>query len=122
MTEYIRSTGGKLNRKIEDLDSLRFMMNMLKEVREKESSIDIDINPIMDMYQLLEYYLPVGFMEKEEIDKKTVLRSSWKKVVVLSLSRADELSRTQAVFRSGLLRDIEALKLDVAQVSVRNAL
>ena len=120
LTECIRSTSGKLNRKIEDLDSLRFIMNMLKEVREKESSIDIDINPIMDMYQLLEYYLPAGFMGKEEIDKKTVLRSSWKKVVVQSLARADELSRTQASFRSSLLRDIEALKADVAQVRFKS--
>ncbi len=118
MTEYIRSMGGKLNRKIEDLDSLRFIMNMLREVREKESSIDIEINPIMDMYQLLEFYLPVGFMEKEEIDKKTVLRSSWKKVVAQSLSRADELSKTQAIFRAGLLKDIEALKIDAAQVCI----
>lgn len=109
---------GKLNRKIEDLDSLRFIMHVLREVREKESSIDIEINPIMDMYQLLECYLPAGFMEKEEIDKKTVLRSSWKKVVAQSLSRADELSRTQAMFRAGLLRDIEALKIDIAQVCI----
>jgi dynein heavy chain len=118
LTEYIRSTGGKLHRKIDDLDSLRFMINILKEVRDKESSMEMEINPIMDMYQLLEYYLPPGFMEKEEIDKKTILRSSWKKVVALSLSRADELSRAQSLFRSDLLKDIEALKIDVAQVRI----
>ena len=67
---------GKLTRKVEDLDSLLFMMNLLREVREKESSIDMEIMPIMDMYQMLEYYLPSGFMDKEEIDKKIVLRTN----------------------------------------------
>lgn len=115
MTEYTRMTMGKLARKVEDLDSLRFMMNLLKEVREKESSIDMEINPIMDMYQMLENYLPSGFMEKEEIDKKTVLRATWKKLVALSISRTDELSKTQIGFRRGLITDISNFKVDVVQ-------
>ena len=107
---------GKLTRKVEDLDSLRFMMNLLKEVRIKESSIDMEMDPVMDMYHLLENYLPSDFMDKDEIEKKTVLRSNWKKLVILSLSRSDELSRTQLGFKSGLLKDITAFKLDVCQV------
>ena len=107
---------GKLTRKVEDLDSLRFMMNLLREVREKESSIDMKIMPIMDMYQMLEYYLPSGFMEKEEIDKKIVLRTNWKKLVAQALLRSDELSRTQIGFKLGLMKDISAFKSDVIQV------
>lgn len=109
-------TMGKLSRKVEDLDSLRFMMNVLREVREKESSIDMEINPIMDMYLMLEHYLPSGFMEKEEIDKKTVLRTNWKKLVTLSIARTDELSKTQIGFKRGLLKDICNFKADVVQV------
>lgn len=56
---------GKLSRKVEDIDSLGFMMNVLREIREKECSIDMEINPIMDMYRLLENHLPSGFMEKD---------------------------------------------------------
>ena len=107
---------GKLTRKVEDLDSLRFMMNLLKEVRSKESSIDMEMNPVMDMYNLLENYLPSDFMDKDEIDKKTVLRSNWRKLVNLALSRSDELSRTQLGFKSGLLRDIAIFQVDVVQV------
>ena len=110
-------TMGKLSRKVEDLDSLRFMMNVLQEVREKESSIDMEINPIMDMYQMLEHYLPSGFMEKEEIDKKTVLKTNWKKLVLQSIARSDELSKTQIGFKRGLLKDISNFKTDVVQVS-----
>lgn len=38
----------------------------------QESGIDMEIDPIMHMYHMLENFLPPGFMEKEEIDKKTV--------------------------------------------------
>jgi len=113
ITEYTRLTMGKLSRKVEDLDSLGFMMQVLKEVREKECSIDMDIDPIMDMYRMLECHLPPGFMEKEEIDKKTVLRSSWRKLVAQALARADELSNTQIGFKKGLLNDIATFKTDV---------
>jgi len=72
LTEYIRVTMTKLARDVNDLDTLRFMMLLLKEVRAKESGIDMEIDPIMAMYHMLENFLPAGFMEKEEIDKKTV--------------------------------------------------
>ena len=80
-----------------------------------ESGIEMEINPIMDMYQMLEYYLPAGFMEKEEIDKKTVLRANWKKLVVQALVRTDELSKTQIGFKKGLIRDINRFKVDVVE-------
>lgn len=115
MTEYTRVTMGKLSRKVEDLDSLGFIMQVLREVREKECSVDMDIDPIMDMYRLLECHLPSGFMEKEEIDKKTVLRSNWKKMIQLAIARTDELSNTQIEFKTGLVNDIAAFKADVQQ-------
>ena len=59
--KYILLPTGKLTKKVEDLDSLHFMMEVLQEVREKEFSIDVEINPIMDMYHLLEFYLPAVF-------------------------------------------------------------
>jgi dynein heavy chain len=94
------------------------MMDLLMEVREKEPSIEMEINPVMDMYQMLEHNLPSGFMDKEEIDKKTVLKANLKKLVTLSLSRNDELSRTQIGFKNGLVDDITAFGLDIRQVSV----
>lgn len=45
---------GKLKKEVRDLDGLRFMMNMLKEVRQRESGITMEINPIMNMYQVSE--------------------------------------------------------------------
>jgi len=110
---------GKLSRKVEDIDSLGFMMNVLQEIREKECSIDFEINPIMEMYDLLECNLPSGFMEKEEIDKKTVLRSNWKRLISHALKRTDELSNTQIGFKRGLLKDIASFEIDIQNVSRR---
>jgi len=92
------------------------MMNLLREVREKESCFDMEVDPIMDMYKMPECYLPSWFMEKKEIDKKTVLRANWKKLVVQALSRTDELSQTQIGFKRGLTKDITAFKADMIQV------
>lgn len=48
----VQVTMGKLKKEVRDLDGLRFMMNMLKEVRQRESGINMEINPIMNMYQV----------------------------------------------------------------------
>lgn len=34
------------------------------QVRERESSIEMEITPILDMYQMLEHYLPGGIIDK----------------------------------------------------------
>ena len=103
----------KLQRGVDDLDTLRFMMDLFREVRERESGIDMEIQPVMDMYQMLEYNLPPGFMEKSEIDKKTVLRPSWRKLIKQAGMRAEELSRTQRGFKAKLIRDVHTLKTNV---------
>jgi dynein heavy chain, axonemal len=113
LTEYIRMTNGKVLREVVDLDTLRFIMTLLVDVRNRESSMDMEITPIMDMYRMLESYLPSGFMEKEEIDKKTVLRTNWKKLLKLAEQRTEELSHAQTRFKRTLLKDIKDFKIDV---------
>jgi len=115
LTEYIRMTNSKVTREVTDLDTLSFIMKLLVDVRERESSMEMEINPIMDMYRMLESYLPSGFMEKEEIDKKTVLRANWKKLLKQCEIRTEELSKTQTKFKRQLLKDIKEFKRDVEQ-------
>jgi hypothetical protein len=52
-------------------------------------------------------------MEKEEIDKKTVLRTNWKKLLKSAEVRTEELSKTQTKYKKQLLRDIKEFKIDV---------
>ena len=113
LSEFIRSTTGKVTREVKDLDSLRFIMGLLVMLRERESSMEMEINPIMDMYRMLESYLASGFMEKEETDKKTVLRTNWKKLLKQAEVRTEELSKTQMKFKRQLLKDVKEFKIDV---------
>lgn len=115
LTEYIRVTMSKLTtRSVDDLDTLRSMMVLLEEVRAREAGIEMEMDPILSMYTMLESFLPSGFIEKEEIDKITVLRSSWKRLLKQASTRTDELVRRQAGFKRGLIRDIRAFTEDVA--------
>jgi dynein heavy chain, axonemal len=47
LSEFIRSNNGKVTREVKDLDSLRFIMGLLVMLRERESSMEMEINPIM---------------------------------------------------------------------------
>jgi dynein heavy chain len=118
LSEYIRSTSVKLEKTVrdDDLDGLRSMMDLFKQVRERESGIDMEIAPIMEMYHMLEHNLPSGFMEKSEIDKKTVLRSAWRKLVATAAKRAEELSVKQHVHKKRLKKDRMLLKKEVAKL------
>ena len=57
----------KIEKPAVDIDSLGNVMSALEEIRVKESQIEIDFRPVIDMYRLLEIYIP-DIMEKEEVD------------------------------------------------------
>lgn len=57
----------KIEKPAVDIDSLGNVMSALEEIRVKESQIEIDFRPVIDMYRLLEIYIP-EIMEKEEVD------------------------------------------------------
>jgi dynein heavy chain len=107
LTEYMRVTHNKLGRQVDSLDSLRFVMTVLKEVREREACIEMEINPILDMYQMLESYLPGGCMDKEEMDEKSVIRATWHRLVTFAEAKTDELSHIQGNFKKQLMKDVK---------------
>ncbi len=113
LTEYVRVTTGKLRKEVADLDTLRFIMNILKEVRARESGIDKEINGILNMYQMLEYHLGPDFVEKGEIDQKTVIRAGWTRIIRLAECRADELSKAQDTLKRDLTKNIRSFSQDV---------
>ena len=111
--EYMRVTTSKLALNVESLDSLRYVMNVLKEVREKESSIDMEISPILDMYQMLEHYLPGGVVDKEEIEQKSTVRTAWQKLINYAEVVTTNLSSIQGVYKKQLIWDIREFSIDV---------
>lgn len=115
LLEYIRVTTNKLRVPVEDLDSLRFVMMVLKETRERESSIEMVFAPIFDMYQMLEHYLPGGLVNKDEMDQKSILRPSWRKLVDFAEIIADDLSKIQGHYKKALVIDVNSFVVDCKQ-------
>ena len=68
-------------------------MKVLKEIR--ESGIDMEIGLVLDTYTMLEYFLPEGYMDKGEIDQRSVLRAQWTKLVDHAEDVQDDLSVAQ---------------------------
>lgn len=115
LLEYIRVTTNKLHVEVKDLDSLRFVMTILKEIRERESSIEMELNPIADMYHMLEHYLPGGLVDKDEMDQKSIVRPSWRKLVDLAEAVADQLSSIQGKYKKQLVADVRDFTADCKQ-------
>eukprot|EP00937_MAST-01D_sp_MAST-1D-sp2_P000239 g239.t1 len=115
LTQYIAKTSKRLEHKVDDLDSLRFLIGVLKEVRERESTVEFEIHPVLDMYAMLESYLPPGCIESEEMDQKSVLRSSWRRLADRAEEVTDMLSDVQGKFKAQLMQDI----LDFAAASTK---
>eukprot|EP01042_Synura_sphagnicola_P000006 gene6-7_t len=111
--EYMRVTTNKLNLEVNSLDSLRYVMTVLKEIRERESSIEMEINPIVDMYQMLDHYLPGGISDREEIEQKSTMRSCWRRLVDYAEQVTDNLSSIQGEYKKQLVWVIREFSVDV---------
>jgi dynein heavy chain len=111
--EFLRVMTNKLNIEVQSLDTLRYVMNVLKEVREKESSIEMDVSPILDMYIMLDHYLPGGVVNQEELEQKANMLMAWRKVVEHADSVAQGLSALQGTYKKQLVWDIREFSLDI---------
>jgi len=80
LTDDIKQIKLKIEKPAKDIDSLGNVMSALEEIRQKESEMEIKFRPVVEMYSLLETYLP-EVMEKEEIDPATVLDKDWGQLV-----------------------------------------
>lgn len=136
----IKSRMAALARPVDSLDALRFAMSTLAAIRAKEASIETDMAPIMEMYALLEHHLhPTGSsssalgggghggsgaaasgstggggITKEEMDQKTVLRSSWRKLLDRGAEVATHIASCQGAFKKRLLTDVRAFTAEIA--------
>eukprot|EP00439_Symbiodinium_sp_Y106_P041233 s629_g5.t1 len=77
LSEVIKSTMKKLSREVADgdIDALGHVMRTLREVREKQGEIELELEPVAQMYAMLDSYLP-NILDKEEQDARSMLQSS----------------------------------------------
>ena len=108
LLNYISNTMKRLGREVDSLDSLRAVMAVLAEVRERESAIETEINPILDMYHMIETYLPGASIDQEELDQRSVLRAQWARLSDYADNVAEALNRIQGTYKKQLTRDVRA--------------
>ena len=95
LTEYIKSLNSKLSKDVTDINSLGTVMQTLEDIRREQATIDLKFGPILDMYNLLDQYLPNQVTEKEEMDNRQQLKSKWKDLLLLADEKQSQLqSRT----------------------------
>eukprot|EP00392_Amoebophrya_sp_AT5.2_P015403 g15605.t1 len=114
VSEMVKQTMKKLNREVGDgdIDALGFVMQTLAEVRAKQSEIELEFGPITHMYQILDAYVP-QIIDKDEQDMRSMLRTSWDKLLQDSEARQDVLSAQQAQHKKNLITTVNNYKKDV---------
>jgi len=112
LTDDIKQIKLKIEKPAKDIDSLGNVMHALEEIRKKESEIEIQFRPVIEMYNLLETYLP-EVMEKEEMDASTILEKDWGQLVQQAVGVRNDLQGQQANFKKDLIEGISVLVDDV---------
>ncbi|CAE7476975.1 ODA2, partial [Symbiodinium sp. CCMP2456] len=114
LSEVIKSTMKKLSREVADgdIDALGHVMRTLREVREKQGEIELELEPVAQMYAMLDSYLP-NILDKEEQDARSMLQSSWTKLLAESETRHLELTVKQVQFKRNLIKTVHAFRRDV---------
>ncbi|XP_071957897.1 dynein axonemal heavy chain 5-like isoform X2 [Antedon mediterranea] len=109
---FIDDTSKKLGRPIKDLDDIRIAMGALKEIRENEIRIDMEIGPIEESYAMLSKYELL--VAKDDAEKVDTLRYTWAKLVAQSTEMSHFLLKIQPDFRGGLLTNVQDFIVDCA--------
>ena len=111
--QYMKDTTMRLNRKVEDLDDVRVIMDMQQDIRVKESELDTLLGPIEEVYALLHRYEVK--VPDEETDLVAELRYSWTRMTLLASSVGENLTRLQMGFKRELLKDVKVFVVDAAE-------
>eukprot|EP00756_Hemistasia_phaeocysticola_P037128 Hpha_TRINITY_DN16680_c2_g14::TRINITY_DN16680_c2_g14_i1::g.182401::m.182401/K10408/DNAH; dynein heavy chain, axonemal len=93
------------------LEDLRIMMDVLSQIRERESRVDHMFEPVKEMYQLLQANEVA--ISKEEEDDVTDLWDDWRKLRKKAQIRNDEIALLQHGFKTRLTREVDKFQKDV---------
>jgi dynein heavy chain len=101
----------KLDLKCDNIDDAKLIMGVLREIRDKEMDMEIQIRPIVQKYQILLTY--EHLVEKEELDTVNSLQASWNKVIKKAGDVGDNLYLRQNDFRAELLANVAEFIVEV---------
>ena len=80
----------KIEKPAQDIDSLGNVMHALEDIRKRESQMDIDFRPVIEMYRLLDIYIP-DIMAADETDPHAIIDKQWNQLVLDAQDVRDEL-------------------------------
>lgn len=73
--KFIENIEKRVSREIKDLEDIRLIMMAIKDLRENEIRIDMNITPIEESYSMLQIH---GVnLSREDIDRSDSLRYRW---------------------------------------------
>ncbi|XP_077982678.1 dynein axonemal heavy chain 5-like [Glandiceps talaboti] len=107
---FIEEISKRLSRQIKDLDDIRVAMKSLKDIRENEIRIDMEIGPIEESYAMLNRYELL--VAKEESERVDTLRYSWEKLVSTASEMSWHLLKIQPGFRGDLIENVKTFIVD----------
>lgn len=82
LTEEIKHIRLKIEKEADNIDSLGNVMSALEEIRKKQSTIEIEFRPVIEMYNLLENYLDEEDINKEgNKDPSQIIDKDWNELV-----------------------------------------
>jgi dynein heavy chain len=114
LNDDIKQIKLKIEKPAKDIDTLGNVMSALEEIRKKESEIEINFRPVIDMYGLLDTYLP-DMQKGDEPDARTVLDKDWSQLVQSAVVIRNDLQGQQAMFKKDLILGINNLVGDVQE-------
>ena len=83
LNDDIKQIKLKIDKPAKDIDSLGQVMTALEEIRKKESEIDIDFRPVIEMFALLENssYMAEKEPKGDDMEASSILDKDWANLV-----------------------------------------
>ena len=98
---------------VHSVEKLRDLLNLLKQIRRRDASIESDITSIQDLYRMMCVYLPSGHIDETEMSSQKDLKSKWRHLIQTANNIEHRLEPSRERFRKRLLEDVKAFKVEV---------
>ena len=130
--DYIHAATVRLNQDIKSLEDLRDVMMVLKDVRERDAIWELEVGPILELYYLLDRYLPAAESTathgatasatssttsnqvQENVDQRQVFLQAWSDLVDLGRAVTFSIHNSHGPHhRRKLLEDVKDFHVEI---------
>ena len=115
--ENMKALRARIHLEIKDLPSLAAVMFVFAEIRNMQSWIEMEFGRIFDMYAQLENSFPPGsgLIGKDELDMRSVLKPTWKTILVEAEKMMLHVNSIKEGYRVKLETDSSTMVADVRE-------